>query len=367
MGRNKALTVPEPRKLPSGAWFIQLRFNGHSIPVTADSKKECIAQATAKKAEYKANKKLYEKENPITLEEVIDLYIQSKTNVLSPSTIHGYKTIQKTRFKKYMGKSVCKLKDWQAIINEEAETCSPKTLKSAWGLVHAALDYAVNDKELNIPLPKKRLTLPDVVPATRPWLTASQSKAFVKLVDGQTFAIPALLALHGLRRSEIMGLWWSNVDLDRGLIYVHGSTVRAADNGFVDKDTNKNRTSRRTVPIMIPELEKALSLVPEKERIGKVVEGSFDRIWEKINKLCRDNGLPEVGFHGLRHSFASVGYSLGVSELEMMKLGGWSDTKVMHKIYTHISEADIAKSENAISAYFSGNNVKNANENANAI
>ena len=75
MGRNKALTVPEPRKLPSGAWFIQLRFNGHSIPVTSDSKKECIAQATAKKAEYKANKKLYKKEDKITLKEVIDLYI----------------------------------------------------------------------------------------------------------------------------------------------------------------------------------------------------------------------------------------------------------------------------------------------------
>ena len=138
---------------------------------------------------------------------------------------------------------------------------------------------------------------------------------------------------------------------------MHGSTVRQSDGGFVDKDTNKNTTSRRTIPIMIPELEKALSLVPKEERLGKVCSGSYDRIWEKINSLCRENGLPEVGFHGLRHSFASIGYALGVSELEMMRLGGWSDTKTMHKIYTHIAEADLLKSQNKIAKFF-GEEVK---------
>lgn len=362
MGRNKALKVPEPRKLPSGMWRIQLRIEGVSKSFTAKTKKECEAQAIAYKAKYKNGEIKINHSANMTLEQAITTYIESREEVnKSPSTIRGYKTIQRTRFKEYMKTPVRSIdeKKWQEIINQEAEKCSPKTLKSAWSLVHASL------KRCKFPLPE--VELPEVIPATRPYLTSSQAKAFVKLVDGQSFAVPALLALHGLRRSEIMGLWWSNVDLQSGLIYVHGSTVRAADNSFVDKDTNKNTTSRRTVPIMIPELKKALSLVPEEKRIGKVVTGSFDRMWEKINKLCRENGLPEVGFHGLRHSFASIGYSLGVPELEMQKLGGWSDTKTMHKIYTHIFEDDMLKSQNAIAAFFGAKNDQFAHDIAHGL
>lgn len=359
MGRTANMKVPEPRKLSSGRWFIQLRLNGVSVPITANTKTDAINQARSIKAEYKANKLSITKENPITLAQAIDDYIKSKQRVLSPSTIRGYQTIKRTRFKRIMNKPVCKVRDWQSVINDEADTCSAKTLKSAWSLVHAALSAT----GMNVP----NIALPQVVPAVRPWLDVKQSKAFVKLVSNESFAIPALLALHGLRRSEIMGLWWSNVDMDNNVIHIHGSTVRAADGGFIDKDTNKNSTSKRSVPIMIPELKKALSLVPEEKRIGKVCTGSFDRIWEKINCLCRDNGLPQVGFHGLRHSFASIGYSLGVSELEMMKLGGWSDTQTMRKIYTHISAADMLKTENAIAAFFSDNTVNFANEIANAV
>ena len=345
------MKVPKAKKLPSGSWFIHLRLGGENIPVTEKTEKACIREAQRIKAEYLAGKreKVEVKEPAPTLDKVIDSYITSKSGVLSPSTIRGYETIKRTRFQSVMNKPVDAVDDWQSVISNEAALCSPKTLKSAWSLVCSSLSAK------KIPVPD--VTLPQIVPATRPWLDTKQAKAFVKLVDGQTFAIPALLALHGLRRSEIMGLWWSNVDLDNDLIHVHGSTVRQSSGGFVDKDTNKNQGSRRTVPIMIPELKKALSLVPEKERLGKVCSGSFDRIWEKINALCKENGLPQVGFHGLRHSFASIGYSLGVGELEMMRLGGWSDTKTMHKIYTHIAEADLLKSQNKIATFF-GKEVK---------
>ena len=44
----------------------------------------------------------------------------------------------------------------------------------------------------------------------------------------------------------------------------------------------------------------------------------------------------------------------------MMKLGGWSDTKTMHKIYTHIAEADLLKSKNKIANFFGGEIVEKA-------
>ena len=51
------MKVPEPRKLPSGSWFIQLRLGGESIPVSSTSKQVCIKEAQAIKAEYLAGKR----------------------------------------------------------------------------------------------------------------------------------------------------------------------------------------------------------------------------------------------------------------------------------------------------------------------
>ena len=45
------MKVPEPRHLPSGSWFIQMRLNGVSVPVTAPTKKQCIHEAEVIKAE----------------------------------------------------------------------------------------------------------------------------------------------------------------------------------------------------------------------------------------------------------------------------------------------------------------------------
>lgn len=45
------MKVPEPRKLPSGSWFIHLRLGGESIPVTSTSKQTCIKEAQAIKFE----------------------------------------------------------------------------------------------------------------------------------------------------------------------------------------------------------------------------------------------------------------------------------------------------------------------------
>lgn len=65
-------------------------------------------------------------------------------------------------------------------------------------------------------------------------------------------------------------------------------------------------------------------------------------LWRKSNDVCEANGLPKVGVHGLRHSFASLAYSLGFKEEECMRIGGWSDYRIMHEIYTHLAARDLA-------------------------
>lgn len=355
------MKVPEPRKLKSGNYFIQLRLNGVSVPVTAATDTECRNQAQLIKAEWRAGKREIEKKTKsLKISVILEQYITSRKKVLSPSTIRGYNTIKDNRFQSIMDKTYPEIKDWQEIINQEViDGASAKTIKNAWGLMSSALDHA----GYSVPDVK----LPQIIPATRPWLNADQIKIFVAAVKGKDCEIPALLALHSLRRSEIMAITWEKIDLKAGQISVEGSAVFNEDNKLSYKETNKSKKSRRKIPLMIPELTKALEAVPEDKRTGYVVKCNPNTIWAQINRICLANGLPEVGVHGLRHSFASLAHHVGLPEEEAMLIGGWEDAQTMHRIYTHIADADRLKAQNLMAAFYKSGTPekKNANKNAN--
>lgn len=331
------MKVPKARKLKSGTWFIQLRLNGESISVTGDTQKECTDKALAIKSGIKAGMRETKKEPEVqklpTLGEAIDAYIKKRDAVLSPSTIRGYNEIKRTRFKDFTDTSLSDMSPelWQVACNMEARLCSGKTLKNAWGFICSVL------RENGIVPPKVKL--PQVIANERPFLDYTQIKTFINAVHGTDIEIPALLALHSLRRSELMALRWENIDFDKRVMKIKGAAVYNMDNKFVQKKENKNTSSARVVPILMDELYDALK---EKEKPeGLVVEGNPNSIWIKVNKVCAANSLPEIGFHGLRHSFASLAYHLNVPEKVVMELGGWSDYQTMRKIYTHIAQADI--------------------------
>ena len=334
--KKNEIKVPKPRQRGK-RWYLELRKEG--VTVIEDTEAEAIAKAQAIRAGFIEAEK---KPKAVTLETAIDNYINSRRNVLSPSTLAGYNTVKKNRFKSVMNKPISEVSDWQQVINEEALECSPKTLKNAWGLISPAL------KNAGLTLPK--VTLPQVAPKEPVYLSPEQIKTFVAVLKGTPVEIAALLGLHSLRRSEIAALDWSNVDLEKRTIKVAGSVVPGENWTLVEKPTNKNRTSTRTIPIMIPELYDALKAV--KDKTGKVVTCYISTVYERVNKVCEDNGLPKLGVHGLRHSFASLAYHVRMSEQAAMQIGGWSDYATMRKIYTHLSAQDVKQAENAMSDFY---------------
>ncbi len=106
---------------------------------------------------------------------------------------------------------------------------------------------------------------------------------------------------------------------------------------LVEKATNKTKSSQRTVHIVIPRLE---TLMREHTDSGLLITVHPHTIRKQINAICEKNGLPLVGVHGLRHSFASLAYHLGWSEMTVMQEGGWSNTQTVHNIYTHLAAQD---------------------------
>ena len=344
------MKIPEPKKLKSGNYNIMLRLGGENISITRPKPSQCITEAQLIKSEYLAGKR--KKSIDMTIGEAMEKYISSRGKVLSASTIHGYECIKNTRFKNCIDKKPSDIKDWQQVINDEiALDISPKTLKNSWAFVCSALQYSGYDPP--------KVKLPKIIDKPRPWLDTDQVKIFIKAIKGKPCEIPALLALHSLRRSEILGLTWEKIDLENNLIHVEGSAVVGSGNKLVYKDTNKTKKSRRIVPIMIPELKAALTAIPEEDRKGKIYDKTPTLIWEQVNNICEKNNLPKVGVHGLRHSFASIAFSseVGMTEREVMEIGGWEDFQTVHKIYEHLSSKSREEAAKKFSKFFADENA----------
>lgn len=337
--RKAEIKIPEPRLLPSGRWNIILRQDGKTIKsITHDTAEECRAEVRAiRMGLIEAAKQ----PNRITLGTAIDKYITERSSVVSPSTIRGYRIIQRSHFAAIMDKPIADVLSWQAAVNADAKIYSPKTVRNAWGLIAAAL------KSSGYPVPT--VTLPQIIKNERPFLEPDEIKNFISVIVDTPLAVPALLALSSLRRSEICAARWENLSPDE--ILVRGAAVYDENNNVVYKDTNKNATSRRDIPIFIPELSDLI--MQNSGRSGLVYAYKPNTLQQQVDRICRENNILAVGLHGLRHSFASLAYSLGLSEKFTMQIGGWSDYNTVHNIYTHLAKKDMASGIKQLSEFYS--------------
>ena len=231
------MKIPKITKLPSGSYFCRLRLDGKSIPITELTYDKCQAKAIAIKQGLIQGRT----GASVTLSQAIDDYIAARYNVLSPATIRGYRTIQKSRMATVMERPIGNVKNWQKVIDEEAKIYAPKTVANTWGLVRTVL--AEYDMQPKVRLPQK-------IPAEPKYLTPEQVPKFVTNISKTKYVLPALLALNSLRLSEIKALTWDDVGED--FITVHGAVVPDEHNKQTFKRQNKTVGSSRRVPILIP-------------------------------------------------------------------------------------------------------------------
>lgn len=341
------MKIPKIERLPSGNYFCRLRLNGTSIPITAESEIECERLAYLKKSEFLAGKThVQHLPKDTTLQSAMNAYLKKKEKTLSPSTLRSYTSYSKNRFPDYRSKKLSQIK-WQEMINDELEDVSEKTVKNAWSFVSASLGV------IGYPVPHVTLAKP-VVPDLN-FLQPEEITKFCQTLKGRKYEIPALLALHGLRMSEIRGLDWKNVNLQNGIIFVQGARVRGLS-GDVDKKQNKNVDSSRYVPIMIPRLTKVLEAVPNKT--GKVCSIGSNTLLDDVKRCCRMAGVTVCTAHDLRRSFASLCFFLEIPSKQIQEWGGWHDDKTLNRVYIKISNAMKTESKDKFTHFFDGKNSR---------
>ena len=318
--QKKDISVPAPRQLPSGTWFGRVSCAGERCSISADSESEYYAKAKAVKFGLVDAQK---SRSGISLSSAIRNYIDDNINVLSPSTIRGYEIIYRNRFSDYMSKDIYSI-NYQSMINAEAKKVSPKTVANAWALVAPSLVNA----GMSVPNVRK----PAIPASDEDWLDYKQIKTFISAVKDLPVELPALLALHGLRTSELLDLDVSQITSNG--IDIKGATVPDKNNVYVHKDTNKNKASTRTVPILIPRL---LDILPDS---GNAVTIHPSSIRRGIEKVCLNAGLPVCTPHDLRRSFASLAFHLGWDAQTTMLIGGWSNMQTVNAVYRKLSDLD---------------------------
>ena len=316
------------KKLPSGSWRVQFRLNGERISVTAESEDEAIYQAMALKTKREKTVSATKKEKTVFI--CVKEYIESKENILSPSSIRGYYIILNNCLG-YIGNIKIKdltEKDLQKWVNMNAEKYAPKSVKSQFGLVTAAL------RQEKINLDFKSVLLPRIEAKEPVIPNEKQMGEILRIVDGTSVELPVTIAVTlGLRQSEIAGLKWS--DYDGALLDIHGAKVPNKENKYIYKDSVKSKASKRKLEVEGILKERLDRAERNSEFISPMLPSSVLR---KFNHLCDKNGLPRFTMHAERHANASEMLVMGVPDKYAMKRLGQSSPNMIKNVYQHLFE-----------------------------
>ena len=314
-------------KLPSGSYRIRKMYKGQMYTVTFDTKptqKEAV-QAMAAELD-----KVQKKRTSMTFQDAAEDYIASKRNVLSPSTIRGYKSCMGSLSKKLTEENVSDITalDIQSEINHLAKEHSPKTVRNYHGFISAVLGVFYPNLKLCTSLPQKVKNEP-YIPSD------SDIKRILDCAKGTEYEIPIILACYGLRRSEICAL--SADDLDGDILRIAKAKVLGEDSRWVQKTT---KTTSSTRDIVIP-----MEVADKIRERGYIYKGHPNSITLYLSRTEKELGIPHFSIHKLRHYFASKISALKIPEADIMKMGGWETDHVMKSVYRHsmISKEEDAK------------------------
>lgn len=315
-------------KLPSGNFRIRVydNSNGKRKSFTASTRAEVKLLA----AEWENGIKKKASPRELTLDEAVEDYIRSKENILSPSSIRGYEVIRKNALGDLGGIRIRLLteKDLQMWVNANAAKYKPKSIRSQFGLVTAALRQNKIDLDFGgILLPQIQKYEPNIP-------TEEEIAKILTIVEGTSVELPVTMAVTlGLRQSEIAALKWS--DYDGIFLSVHSAKVPNRDNKYIIKDTTKSKASTRVIEVddlLKFRLDRALA-ERKSDYISPMLPSSVLR---KFQQLCNKNGLPHFTMHGQRHGNASLMLAQGVPDKYAMERLGQSSPSMIKNVYQHL-------------------------------
>ena len=228
---------------------------------------------------------------------------------------------------------------------------SSNTMRRHHDLLSSALRSAVRQDVIPAS-PMERVEPPRVRTAESYFYNNQELKLLYQKIEGNILELAVKLAGSlGMRREEICGLKWENVDLQRHLVLIR--EARTAYGATIVQKETKNRSSNRILHLTdelvrllkrerARQAENRLALGERYEDSGMVAADRFGRplspnaVSLAFTRFISKNGLPKITLHGLRHTFATVASAQGAPLFDIGKALGHSTPATTGKIYTHL-------------------------------
>jgi integrase len=275
--------------------------------------------------------------NRITLSQYIDDYFMpDKEEILRKNTIAGYKRDIELRIRpKFGGHLLCDI--FHADIQKMITACpTKKTAQNARATLRCILSHAV-DNELLVHNPAKGdFKMPEKIEKKKQfgdWVTSFVEHAEIidKAKDVETRTLLVLGFCFGLRKGEILGLDWDDVNLKERIISVKQTYTYTL--GSPDLTPPKTEESVRDIPITDCAYKYMTVLRDDGGVVrihGPVVNHKGNRMsprraTELIEKFRRKNDVPHITMTTLRHSFATAAIRSGMNVASVAKWLGHAD------------------------------------------
>ena len=231
---------------------------------------------------------------------------------------------------------------------------SDKTIQLHHTLISSILSTAV-EWQIITSNPCQRVKRPKVRQNTPSYLDEEETRRMLELLENegiQQKTMIYLLVFLGLRRGELVGLKWSDIDFENNTVNIDRTVIYSPGKGVYESDTKTN-TSHQTVKVtaFITQLLKQYKAWQAAERLkvgdkwkdngfvftrttGEPLRPDYVTSWFK--DFARKNNLPEdIHIHSLRHTNASLQIAAGTPLTTVAHRLGHANASTTTKIYAH--------------------------------
>lgn len=292
--------------------------------------------------------------------EAIEEWLAVKEKQLRPNSYESYLNTYEVHVKPYFEKKKLKLGDvtarviLQYVRTKEDAGLSRKSIRKHLVILNGVFNEGVALGELNYN-PCANITVKDNrddhFEGTA--YDIATAKRLLEAVKGDPIEPAVYLGLFlGLRRSEVVGLRWKDVDMENGVVHIRNTVVRFSTTA--EQEKTKSKASKRDLfmPNALKEFLQTVWDRQEEERKlvgrtysdtehicqwadGTVFEPNY--VSHRFAKLLKKNDLPHIRFHDLRHTAGSMLVNQGHTIKQVQEFLGHEKASTTLDIYTHVS------------------------------
>jgi integrase len=248
---------------------------------------------------------------------------------------------------------------------------APRSVASCRRVLSQALKDAVR-WGLLIRNPMDAVDPPRVVDAEMITWSDTQARAFLDAVAGdRLYSMWVLFLTTGVRRGELAGLRWGDVDLDRATMAIVRNRVSAGRGKAVSTHQPKTRRGRRNVALDVTsvavlrahrtaQIEERMRLGPAWVDSGYVfcgIDGAAlhpDTITATFKSIIRNLDVPQIRLHDLRHTSATLALKAGIHPKVVSERLGHATVSITLDLYSHVLDGMQAEAAEQIGAVVFG-------------